>query len=636
MRRFIFPFALSLCILAVASHHAAAKDTWISVRTKNFFLVGNTSEKEIRRVALKLEQFREVFTHLFSDMRFNTPVPTTVVVFKSHSSFTPFKTRANTAGYFQPGHDVNYITLTTETGSAQDPFSIIFHEYTHLLVNNNFENAPLWFNEGLAEYYSSFQISDDQKIMLGAPIGHHVFLLRQSKMLPLKTLFEVDDKSAHYNETNKTSIFYAQSWALMHYLIIGKAGRGDQLSKFLTLRKSNMPLEEAFEKAFETTFADMERELRSYVKQDRYNVIRANFKQKIELDTTTEAATLTEAEAQAYLGDLLLHAHRQDAYKYLEKALQLDPNLAMAHASLGMAYFREGKEKEAHASLERAVSANSQNYLAHYYYAYTLSRPPAGDAPATNEYSPELAAKIREHLQKAIALRPDFPESYNLLGFVSLITGEGIDEAIASLKHVLSTSPGLHELTYMLAQLHLRNDDYKLAQQMLEQVARSNAPEQLRQHAELLITEIKKLEQQRAEYEARRSRGNSTTTYGSDGKQTIEQVNDPSFYLREVLRAPEKDETQLQGKLVAIECEAKGIVFVMETASSTLRLRTENFDSIELTTYDPSVQGNISCGARKLQSSVVVCYLPNADKRVKADGVLKSIEFVPSDFKLKP
>ena len=639
MRRFLFPFALSLCLLAVASHHAAAKDTWSSVRTKNFFLVGNTSEKEIRRVGLKLEQFREVFTHLFSNMRFNTPVPTTVVVFKSHSSFAPFKTRANSAGYFQPGPDVNYITLTTETGSAQDPFSIIFHEYTHLLVNNNLENAPLWFNEGLAEYYSSFQITDDQKVMLGAPIGHHVFLLRQSKMLPLKTLFEVDDKSPHYNETNKTSIFYAQSWALMHYLIIGKAGRGDQMSKFLALRKSDMPLEEAFEKAFETTFGDMEKELRSYVKQDRYNVIRANFKQKIELDSTIEAATLTEAEALAYLGDLLLHGHRKEAYTYLEKALKLDPSLAMAHASLGMTYFREGKVNEAHASLARAVAANSQNYLAHYYYAYTLSRPSADDSPVTNKYSPELAVKIREHLQKAIALRPDFPESYNLLGFVSLITGEGIDEAIASLKHVLSTSPGLHELTYMLAQLQLRKDDYNSARQILEQLAKSNAPEQLRQHAESLLTQLREVEQQRAEYEAaRKSRGNSasTITYGPDGKQTAEPPTDPSFYLREVLRAPEKDETQLQGQLVAIECDSKGIVFVVQTASTMLRLHTENFDKIELTTYDPSVQGNIGCGVRKPQSSVVVCYLPNSDKRVKADGVLKSIEFVPTDFKLKP
>ena len=33
---------------------------------------------------------------------------------------------------------------------------------------------------------------------------------------------------------------------------------------------------------------------------------------------------------------------------------------------------------------------------------------------------------------------------------------------------------------------------------------------------------------------------------------------------------------------------------------------------------------------------VVVCYVPNTDKKIKADGILKSIEFVPDDFKLKP
>jgi len=105
--------------------------------------------------------------------------------------------------------------------------------------------------------------------------------------------------------------------------------------------------------------------------------------------------------------------------------------------------------------------------------------------------------------------------------------------------------------------------------------------------------------------------------------------------LREVLRTPGAGETQLQAKLVKIECEPKNIVFVVQTANGLLRLRTETFDAIEITTYDPKVAGEITCGARKPESVVVVCYLPNTDKRVKADGVLKSIEFVPADFKLK-
>ena len=643
MKRFISPLAVSLCLLVVVSQHTtvSAKDTWVSVRTKNFFMLGNANEKDIRKVGLKLEQFREVFTRLFPRLKFNTTVPTTVVVFKSDSSFNPFKPRANTAGYFQAGPDVNYIALTTEVRGQQDPFNVIFHEYTHLLVDNTFESAPVWFNEGLAEYYSTFSITDDQKIRLGTPIGNHVFLLRESKMLPLRTLFEVDHKSPHYNESKKTSIFYAQSWALMHYLIIGKAGKVEQLGKFMNLLASKVPMEQAFQQAFETSFEAMEKDLREYVKKDRYNVIDGHFERKLELDTNTEATPLTEAEAQAYLGDLLLHSYRKDAYAYLDKALKLDPNLTMAHASLGMAYFREGKVKEAHASLEHAVAGDSKNYLAHYYYAYTLSRANPDEGPTNAGLPSEVISKIREHLQKAIALRPDFPESYNLLAFVSLITGQGIDESIASMKRLLINSPGKHDHIYMLGQLYLRKEDYKMARELLEVVAKSNAEEQVRGHAEQLLKQISQYEDAKSRFEeakraaAKAGEREPVMVYGPELKKAQDVPTDPSSYLREVLRTPGAGETQLQATLVKIECEAKGMVFVVQTANGLLRLRTESFDDIELTTYDPKVAGEITCGVRKPENTVIVCYLPNTDKRVKADGVLKSIEFVPAEFKLK-
>jgi tetratricopeptide (TPR) repeat protein len=642
MKRFISPLAVSLCLLIVVSQPPTvfAKDTWVSVRTKNFFMLGNASEKEIRKVGLKLEQFREVFTRLFPKLKFNTPVPTSVVVFKSDGSFTPFKPRASTAGYFQAGPDVNYIALTTETRGQQDPFTIIFHEYTHLLVENTFESAPVWFNEGLAEYYSTFIITDDQKIRLGSPIGSHVFLLRESKMLPLRTLFEVDHKSPHYNESKKSSIFYAQSWALMHYLIIGKAGKVEQLGKFMNLLASKVPMEQAFQQAFETSFEAMEKELREYVKKDRYNVINGHFERKLELDTNAEAAPLTEAEAQAYLGDLLLHSYRKDAYTYLEKALKLDPSLTLAHAALGMAYFREGKVKEAHASLERAVAGDLKNYLAHYYYAYTLSHANP-DGPREGSYSPEVITKIRDHLQKAIALRPDFPESYNLLAFLSLITGQGVDESIAQMKRLLANSPGKHDHIYMLGQLYLRKEDYKMARELMGIVAKSNAEEQMRSHAEQILKQIQQYEEAKARFEeAKRGankggQGGPVMVYGPNSTKTPDAPPDPSSYLREVLRTPGAGETQLQVTLVKIECEPKGIVFVVQTANGLLRLRTATFDDIELTTYDPKVAGEITCGDRKPENVVIVCYLPNTDKKVKADGVLKSIEFVPAEFKLK-
>ena len=640
MKRLIVPLALSLCLLlAVSQQPVVAKDSWVSVRTKNFTLVGNAGEKDIRKVGLRLEQFREVFARLFPKMKFNTPVPTTVVVFKSDDSYTPFKPGPNIAGYFQPGPDVNYITLTTESRGQQDPFSVIFHEYTHLLVENTFETLPLWFNEGLAEYYSTFSITDDQKIVLGTPIGNHVFLLRDSKLLPLRTLFEVDHKSPHYNEKNKQGIFYAQSWALMHYLIIGKEGRAEQLGKFIELLNAKTPLDQAFQQAFGTPFEVMEKELREYVKKDRYNILTGHFEKKIELDTTTQATPLTEAEAQAYLGDLLVHSRRKDAYTYLEKALKLDPNLGMAHASLGMAYFYEGKVKEAHASLERAVAANSQNYLAHYYYAFTLSDNTSAGASATG-YSPDVAAKIREHLQKAIALRPDYSESYNLLAFVSVVTGEGVDESIASMKRVLNISKGRRDFAIMLAQLYMRKQDFKTARGLLEQVLHANATEEERQHAEQLLTGIGRYEEAMAQIEAMKKQGDTVVTdqvvvVTSPGQSGPQGPPDPSSYLREVLRKPKAEETQMQATLVKIECGTKGIVFVVQSGGRTLRLVTKTFDDIEMTTFDPKSGGEITCGPRKSVSVVVVCYVPSTDKRLGADGMLKSVEFVPSDFKLK-
>jgi predicted Zn-dependent protease len=318
-----------------------------------------------------------------------------------------------------------------------------------------------------------------------------------------------------------------------------------------------------------------------------------------------------------------------------------------------MAYFREGKIKEARESLERAVSLNSQNYLAHYYYAFALSRT-TPDAQDVSYYSPEMAAKIREHLQKAIELRPDFPESYRLLGFVSLVTGDNLDGAITSLKKVLSVSPGRHDFSFVLAQLYARTGDYKQARQLLEQIARSNTEDQLKQMSERMLQQVQSMEENNARFEdAKKSAGTrpggppAMVTISSDpsgapiapsspARTTPPAPADPSTYLREVLRAPGEGETQVQATLLRIECDAKGIVFVVQTASGMLRLRTASFDEVEITTYDTSVKGDITCGERKPANTVVVDYVPNTDKRLKADGTIKSIEFVPADFKLKP
>lgn len=622
------------------SHPAHAKDTWVSVRSANFFLVGNASEKDVRQVATRLEQFREVFSRLFPRTTFTSPIPTTVIVFKSDSSYKPFKPVVEgktmaLAGYFQPGREVNYITLTTEK-REQNPYAVIFHEYVHLLVNNTMgrTNIPTWFNEGLAEYYSTFDIEDDQKIHLGNLIDSHIYLLRTSQLIPLDKLFAIDYYSLDRNKHDARGIFYAQSWALVHYLIQGNQGkRARQLGVFLDQLRQNIPPEKAFRQAFQSDFAAMQKELRDYIQRHSFQSQIVTLKQKLELSGEMQAAPVSEAEAFAYLGDLLFHIRRpEDAKLRLEQALELDPKLAMAHASLGMVLLQNQKFSEAKEHLKQAVAANSNNYLAHYYYAYALSREVIAEGQPVHELPAETARIMRAELTRAIELKPDFPESYHLLAFVNLVGGEQLDESIVMINRAVALSPGSEEFLFVLAQLHMRKQDFQEAQKVLEPLAATGADPQIRSRASSMMASISARQEALARFRTSRDE-----RAGDSVVQMQTAVNsDPASYLRDALRKPEEGETQVQAMLVRIDCDEKGILFTLKSGVGLLRLRTASFEEIDITTFAPDVAGEITCGVRKPENPVVVSYLASVDARAKTDGTIRSLEFVPADFKLKP
>lgn len=657
MKRFTITLAavffLSLSLSSL--HPVSAKDVWTSVRSKNFLLVGNDSEKKLREIALRLEQFREVSARLFTSIHFTSPVPTTVLVFKNDSSYEPFKPTARTAGYFQAGVDVNYITLTTQLHAGQDPLSVIFHEYTHLLVNNTMGNVPTWFNEGLAEYYSTFNITPDQKVMLGSPVANHHYILRNHKLLPLRTLFQVDHESPYYNGSDKEGIFYAESWAFVHYLILGNDGRRlPQVSKFLQLIEENVPLEQAVPQAFETSFEKLEVELRNYVTLNRYPITFNNFAGNLGVDTEMVAAPVSEAEVQSYFGDLLSHSNRPNAESYLQKALSLDPQLAMANASLGMMRAHQGKLAEARQLLERALAADPQNYLFHYYYAYALSREGMDESQTVSTYEPKTAARIRAELDKAIELRPDYPESYSLLAFVNLVTDNQLDESLALLKRVLATSPGRKDLLFMVAQIHSRKGEYRTARQILDPLSQNNNYVNLRDQAKELLKQQDVREEQAARRAAAKTAGESGVGYEANGSSgegpgglggplneapTPEAPLDPieamQLALEPVLRKPEIGELRVLGSLRAIECDAKGITFVVSVKDQLIRLHTDKFENVLRVAFSAEGGRVMTCGPRKAENAVVVCYVPGADARARFDGTIKSVEFVPKEFKLR-
>lgn len=481
MKKFIALFLLVLLTLPTTIA-AQSRDNWRSVRTNNLFVIGNAEPEKLRQVAVWLEFFHSAFGRLVSRNMLDASVPTTVVVFRDDASFTPFKPiyqgrPANVAGYFQPGDDVNYIAMAL-VPREKELFSVAFHEYVHSRLDDYLPQAPVWLNEGLAEFYGSLQFSGGEAV-LGVTMPYYMRLLRSQELLPLETLFSIDQRSPHYNEQDKTGIFYGQSWALVHYLMLGGQGRQDQFRRFLQQIGRGGDVTKALESSFGMSLDTIEKELRAYIRQGELPSLRitsGNDPQAYASYTAMQRASLSDAEANYYLGDLLLHIGRGEAAeRYFKQAIALDPDLTNAYAALGQLAVYQRRFADAKKYLQRATTS-PQHYLVHYHYAWLLSRETVSPNGRISEYSPEAAAIMREQLSRTIKLAPNYAPAYYLLAFVDLVTNHNLDGALQMAEKARRLQPARAGNAMLVAQIHIARSDEVAARALLEPLTRDSDP----------------------------------------------------------------------------------------------------------------------------------------------------------------
>ena len=653
LRKFYSSAVLILFVVCFAQTSAFAKDEWLKVESKNFQLYGNASEKEIRGVATKLEQFREAFRQIFPRVKYNSAIPTNVIVFKSPKSFKDYKpvdgkgkALTNIAGYFQSGEDVNYIALSTE-GEKADTYQTIFHEYVHFLVNNDLgrSNIPAWFNEGLAEYYEQFTIENDEKVTLGGLDQNNLEYLRQNKLIPLDTFFNIDNYSLHQQGSDGVGLFYAQAWALMHFLMQSDNGaRNPQLGKFLNLLLSGKQPKVAFGEAFQSDYATMEKELKKYVEQRTFRVQIATFKNKLTFDADMKVAAMSEADAKATLGDLLYHTNRiAEAETHLQNALTLDANSVLANTALGLVKAKQRNFPDAKKYLEKAVSLDDKNYLVQYQYAYALSREGMSESDFVTNYTGENAAKIRQALKKSIALNPNYAESYGLYAFVSIVQNEELDEALNLMNKAVALAPGNQWYQLRVAELYLRKQDFTNARRIAEKVVQTADEPALRGYAQSTVRSIDSYQAQMEQvnkYNQEQKQNPRQIYIESDkplSEEELKKLQSKAMFdsINESLRKPEGTEKRVLGTLTKIECGAKGIVYTVKLETEILKLTSADFQSLTLFGYgvDPNNM-EIGCGTLKKEVFGVITYRPKTDAKIKTVGEVVAIELVPKDFKL--
>jgi tetratricopeptide (TPR) repeat protein len=655
--RKLFPLGVLLSVVATLAFlpsSTSAKDDWIRVQSENFHLIGNASEKEVRRVATRLEQFREVFKRLFPRLQFVSPVPTTVIVFRSAKSFTPYKpvnaegkTTKWIAGYFQSGESSNYILLSTE-GENEQTYQTIFHEYLHFLVNNSFGRSriPPWFNEGIAEYYQQFAIENDQKVKFGNLNESHLLTLQRSKLIPFETYFNIDYYSLHQQGGHGANIFYAQSWAFVHYLLHGNRGaRRAQLDTFLSAIIGGMKPQEAFQKTFATDYASMEKELKQYVEQRQFFGTVVTLSEKLTFDDKMATSPMSEPEAKAFLGDLLVNSNRlTEAEAHLNEALVDDsPQAAFASTTLGMVRMRQKRFSEARQLLEKALANETSNHLVYYRYAYLLSREAEGADGMFRSFSDDSTTKMREALRKAIKLNPGFPETYGLLAFISLVRDDEVDEAIGYINTALKLSPGNEDYILHLSALYSRKKEFDKAHQMADAVYRTSQEPYVRSRAQGILRNIDSF-RQFAEYQ--KQAGQNASVLPPRGVIMVDAEKPPTEEelaklqkqarmesLNGALRALKPGEKRILGLLSKIDCGRSGITYTVNADGQNIILTTKDFQGLELMAFVPTENDTpISCSGLLKPLRAVISFVPSSDAKLKTSGELVAIELVPDDF----
>jgi tetratricopeptide (TPR) repeat protein len=453
-------------------------ERWIEVRTAHFTLFSNASDTRTREMGISLERFRAALARVVSGLEVNSPVPTWVFVFKNEASFRPYKKRvgpgpANVTGAFAGHRDGNYVAI--DASPPTDPWSVVYHEYLHYFLNNNFEDIPLWFNEGMAECYSTFA-ADAGHVEIGRPIEEHLRLLRSGTWIPLHDLFAIDPDSKDYNEGRRQGLFYAESWALVHYLAWGRTEGKARGVEFLAQFPPRAGLREALKPLLGPDWGALETKLVEYVKRNTFTYSILDLKD-LTIDPPSDPVVLTRPQTLSRLGDYLVHSQtgrEEDAEAHFQAAIRADASLASAWTGLGYLRDLQGRRQEATKAYEKALTLSPADPLTMFLYAEslmdwyippgTITRRSIGDGPP-----PELA-RARELYRASIRLRPAVAEAYAGLGGTFTLDDANLPEGIEALEKARRMLPARMDVALNLAGLYARNGERSKAQDLVERV----------------------------------------------------------------------------------------------------------------------------------------------------------------------
>ncbi len=511
--------ALLALLNFVLPHLAFAKDEpkWIEIHSAHFSVLTDAGDKRGREVALRMEQMRAVFGQLLLKDKLKMSVPITVIALKSDKQYdmvAPAK-QSMAAGFYVPGSDRVYIVLNL---FEVDPWRAVAHPLAHYLLNFNYPQTQGWFDEGLAEYFGSIYIG--KEVEIGGdpellPEWHEdIFdemrrdpnvpqsltqLVSSPVWLSMVDLFTMKHDGSGTREGTHNTLYYAQSWMVVHYLV-NKNKMPEAGTYFDLVVNQKVPVEKAMVQAFDMSPAQMEDAAKTYFKslsglgialdQAKKPVADpADIQQPYHFalpfnadDIGMTVAPVKDEEARAVVDDVMarIPEHRDQALQDLQQ-LTADPKDNEA-ARRGLAWedIRQKRFDAAADELDKATELNPRDPWIWYYRSALKYR----KAQATRQEMQGLANMMQD-LRAVADWYPELADAYNMLG-MARVEGGGINSALEAQRQAIALAPRNVEYQFNLGQIYVAGKKWDLAREVFtrlktgpDRVAAAAAKQQL-------------------------------------------------------------------------------------------------------------------------------------------------------------
>lgn len=372
-----------------------------------------------------------------------------IVVFRSDKEYAPYAPNEFAAAFYLGTEDRDYIVMKS---AATEHFPMAVHEYAHLLIKHTRITVPVWFNEGLAEFYSNLRPMGG-KVVVGAAIAGHYALLQHAKWIDLATLLAVQHDSPLYNEKSRAGILYAESWALVHMLYLGKDYRGN-LHTLLEGIKAGTPMADVFMKAYHKSIPEVQKDLQVYMTKTSFDASIFDIKlaDKVERPEIEESSAL---EVGLVMADLEANTRgkAEEARALFTRLAKENPKDWRVEAGLAQVCRHETKNEEALTHFARAAELGSNSARMFLEYGRIL-----------RVYDKQQEAV--KALKQAVTLDPGSREAHLELGYTYLVANEP-GAALAELTSVKRVTPDqafpfFHAMAYAYYRLD-KTDEAKAA-----------------------------------------------------------------------------------------------------------------------------------------------------------------------------